>query len=91
MPTAIITTEDLKEFKRELLEEIETLLEGQGKHSPKKWLKSTEVMKLLKISPGTLQNLRVNGTLPFSKLGGIIFYDSNEIQKLMSENKVHRQ
>lgn len=91
MPTSIITTEDLKEFKLELLKEIKSLLERQANHSPKKWLKSTEVMKLLKISPGTLQNLRMNGTLPYTKLGGIILYDSDKIQKLLSENQVHHQ
>jgi len=42
-------------------------------------------MALLKISPGTLQNLRINGTIPYTKVGGIIFYESDEIQKVMFE------
>ena len=89
MPTSIITTEDLKEFKTELLQEIRTLLIEHKNQSPKKWLKSTEVLKLLKISPGTLQNLKFNGTLPYTKLGGIIYFDADEIQKLMTQKKIH--
>ncbi|HYQ58567.1 MAG TPA: hypothetical protein VEP89_14600 [Draconibacterium sp.] len=29
-----------------------------------------------------------NGTLSFTKIGGVIFYDIEEIQKMMVENKV---
>lgn len=91
MPTSIITTEDLREFKMELLEEIKKLLSNQTGSGTKKWLKSTEVMELLKISPGTLQNFRINGTLPFTKIGGIIYYDSEEINRLLMTNKVHHR
>lgn len=91
MPATIVTTEDLMELKIELLEEIKKLLSNQSGSSTKKWLKSTEVMKLLKISPGTLQNFRINGTLPYTKIGGIIYYDSEEINKLMMTNIVHNK
>lgn len=91
MPTAIITTDDLREFKIELLEEIKKLLEQTTSIRTKKYLKSAEIMKLLNISPGTLQTLRINGTLPYSKIGGIIFYDSDEIDKVMKENSFHNK
>ena len=50
---------------------------------PRAWLKSYEVRKLLGISAGTLQNLRVNGTLPYTKIGGLMYYRFEDIQKLM--------
>ncbi|PIB29663.1 hypothetical protein BFP77_05835 [Maribacter sp. 4U21] len=56
MGATIITTEDLREFKMELLDDIKQLLSNQSGHSSKKWLKSPEVRELLGISPGTLQN-----------------------------------
>lgn len=87
MPTSIITTDDLREFKMELLEEIKELFNAKGSNS-KKWLKSTDVMKMLKISPGTLQNLRSNGTIPYTKIGGLIYYDAGEIERVMEENRV---
>ncbi|ADF54404.1 putative DNA-binding protein [Zunongwangia profunda SM-A87] len=88
MPTSIITTDDLREFKMELLDDIKNLLAKQSSGKIKKYLKSSEVMDLLQISPGTLQNLRINGTLPYTKVGGIIYYDVEEIQKVMEENRV---
>ena len=88
MPTSIITTDDLQDFKMELLEDIKQLLKQQKSGKIKKYLKSAEVMDYLQISPGTLQNLRINGTLPYTKIGGIIYYDAAEIQKVMEENRV---
>ena len=88
MPTSIITTDDLRDFKIELLAEIKKILIKQSGSGLKKYLKSSEVLDLLKISAGTLQNLRVNGTIPYTKMGSIIFYEADEIQKVMTANRV---
>ena len=87
MATEIVTIEDLQNMKDELIEEFKKLLKGHSGQPTKKWLKSWEVRKLLGISPGTLQNLRVNGTLPYTKIGGIIFYDHNDIQTMFQQNQ----
>ena len=86
MAATIITTDDLEQFKIELLDEIKTILSGSPMEE-KKWLRSSEIRKLLKISPGTLQNLRVNGTLPFTKIGGVIYYAYDDITKILEGNK----
>lgn len=85
MNVDLITKEDLEKFKQELLEEIRhfQLYPRKRGEEPKKWLKSYEVRNLLGISAGTLQNLRLNGTLPFSKIGGLLYYSYEDIQKLM--------
>jgi predicted DNA-binding transcriptional regulator AlpA len=88
MAATIITTEDLMDFKIELISEFKKLLEEQTGGTTKKWLRSPEVRKLLGISPGTLQNLRINGTLPFTKIGGVIYYDSQDINEMLSNNRV---
>lgn len=91
MSATIITTEDLLEFKMELLEDIKHLLQNQTGQPVKKWLKSPEVRELLGISPGTLQNLRINGTLPYTKVGGVLYYDYKEIMKVLEQNRVHNK
>jgi hypothetical protein len=90
MAANIITQEDLQAFKEELLEEIKNLLSHARPAPTRKWLKSHEVRRLLTISPGTLQNLRVNGTLPFTKIGGVIFYNYEDIQKMLQYHKNNR-
>lgn len=86
MPAQIITTDDLREFKVELLDDIKKLLKIKGEMMNKRYLKSPDLMKILKVSSGTLQTMRINGTLPYTKIGGIIFYDPDEISKVMIEN-----
>jgi len=86
MSISIITKEDLQQFKTELLEGIEKLIK-QKTTEQKLWLRTSEVKSLLNISSGTLQNLRINGTLSCSKIGGTLYYNYNDIQKLLMEQK----
>ncbi|MFV8374722.1 helix-turn-helix domain-containing protein [Flavobacterium sp. LB1P71] len=87
MAIEILTKADLYEFRKSLLEDIREILKEKNEQT-KKWLKSTEVRKLLNISPGTLQNLRINGILSYTKIGGIIYYANQDINKLLENNKV---
>ena len=85
MNVELITREDLREFKNELLIELKQIMQpGQGQS--KKWLKSSEVRKMLNISPGTLQNLRINGTLRFTRIGSIMYYKLEDINKIFEGN-----
>ena len=90
MAAQIITTEDLYIFKQELLEELKELIIKLPTQQ-KKWLKSPEVRKMLGISPGTLQNLRVNGTLPYTKIGGVVYYAYEDIQKVLEKNQRNKK
>ena len=85
MSVNILTKEDLIQFKQELLTELKDVFH-QGPAPIKKWLKSDEVKDLLKVSASTLQTLRINGTLTYTKLGGIIYYDYEHIENVMKEN-----
>lgn len=82
----IASKQDLESIKNEIIAEIKKVC-NTGESPSKKWLRSSEVRKLLNISPGTLQSLRINGTLNFSKLGGTIFYDYENVIKVLDDNK----
>lgn len=82
MQVELITREDLRAFREELLAEIRQLVKSEHPQH-RQWLKSSEVRKLLNISPGTLQNLRINGTLRYTKIGGMMYYRLEDIQKLL--------
>jgi hypothetical protein len=85
MHIEVLTREDMKIFKTELLEEIRRIIQPQVEH--KEWLKSADVMKIFNCSPGTLQNLRINGSLPFTKMGGTIYYAYSDVIKVLNGNK----
>ncbi len=74
-------------FKQELLSEIRCLLDEQRPKETPKWLRSYQVKEMLNISSGTLQTLRINGTLPFTKMGGSLFYNYADIKKVLDKAK----
>lgn len=82
----IVTVQHLEDFGERLLEEIKKMLPTVEPKREKVWLKSSEVCKLLKVSPTTLFNLRENGTLPCTKISGVFYYDRDEIEKMLSDN-----
>jgi len=85
MEVQIITKEDLEQFGEKLLQDIKGLL-GKRPEEPKKYLKSYQVKNMLKISGGTLQTLRSNGTIKFTRIGHIIYYNYDDIMKLFDIN-----
>src|SRR5690554_1878695 len=50
------------------------------------WVDNQDVMQMLHISPRTLQTLRSNGTIPFSKIRGKFYYKVSDIEKLLQAN-----
>ena len=83
MDSKFVKVEDLQQLKMELLREIKKILVNTPAPLPKPWLKSHEVQRILKISPGTLQHLRDSGQLKFSKVGGIVFYEMKDIEEMV--------
>ena len=86
MVVNIITKEDLQEFKDELLKEIKNLFNVKISEQ-KLWLRSSEVRELLNISSGTLQNLRNEGSITYTRIGGTLYYNYKDIEKMLNGNK----
>ena len=82
----LITKADLLQTEAKLLAAFSEVMNRSG-NMPKRWLKSNEVMKMLGLSSSGLQNLRINATLPYTRLGGVIYYEYDEIVKILEKNK----
>jgi hypothetical protein len=50
------------------------------------WIDNQDVILALHISPRTLQTMRSNGILPFSRIGKKIYYRRQDIIKILSDN-----
>jgi predicted transcriptional regulator len=77
----IATKEDLIEFKNEILQAIKGF-QKKDELEKGKWIKSKEVMEILKCSPGTLQNLKP--VLKHAKLNGTLYFDKDSINEYMN-------
>ena len=89
MPAEILTTDDLREFKLEILSEIKKLFSDQSMQKPveRRFLRSTDLQELLDLSPASLQNLRNSRILPYTKIGGTFYYDWEDIVQIMNKFK----
>jgi hypothetical protein len=82
----IATKEDLIQLEQRLSEQISQLKEASN--PPLKWMRSAQVRKLLSISPGTLQNLRIKGLLPYTRIGTILYYKLEDVVNALTKNIV---
>jgi len=85
MSVEIITKEDLELFKIDLFKELKQLLPATNGEI-KRWLKNSEVRKMLSISSGKLQMLRVNNILPYTKIGSTMYYKFEDIVNMLEGN-----
>ncbi|CAM3777025.1 helix-turn-helix domain-containing protein [Flavobacterium gelidilacus] len=83
----LITVDDLNHFRMQLLEDIKQIMQGASNQIIKnrQWLKAGEVRKLLNISPGTLNTLRINGKIKNTKIGKNVYYNYDDINKLLNQ------
>lgn len=83
-----VTKEDLERFGASLIGTIRKLLDGSkagDKEAPVDWLKSRMVRKMLDISAGTLQNLRVTGKIRYKKVLGSYYYNKEDLMHLFKD------
>ena len=64
-------------------EEIDTLVERSFLED---WIDAQDVMSRLHISPRTLQTLRSNGILPFSRIGNKLYYRRSDISRILNNH-----
>lgn len=52
------------------------------------WVNKDQVMAILKISSRTLETLKSKGILPYTKIQGIFYFRTADIENLLKENYV---
>lgn len=87
----IVTKDELnslaKQLKEEIIQEVFLRIRDFGPKEPEtNKIKSGEVLKLLQISHGTLQSMRNSGEIKFTKVRGTIYYDRQEVLKIIGSS-----
>ena len=85
MSVHVLTIDDLQVFKVELLSNLREMLSCSLEPN-NELLKNKDVRAMLGISAATLQTLRINGTLPYSKIGGTLYYKRSDVLQVFNDN-----
>lgn len=85
----IATKEDLRQFGLLLLDNMQTMIQnikkGETESLKPEWLKSKQVRKMLDISAGSVQNLRMTQKVRFKKVLGSYYYNRDDLNKLFTD------
>jgi len=79
----------LKAMRTELQAIIKTLAILANRNTPAKigeWLRQDQVLKIMGISTRTFSRLTSSGRLPTSKIGGLIYIRTDDVDLLLNEN-----
>ena len=87
----LVTAADLEDFKQDMISVISQLLAFAKGPPAKRWVKAAEARRLIGVSPGKLQVIRDSGLLAFTRIGGNIYYDQEDLYKLFEQNKIERR
>lgn len=66
-----------------LMQRVESLCREHGGKETSEWMDNHEVCRRLRISPRTLQTLRDNGTLAFTKIGNRTYYRPDDVERVV--------
>jgi len=86
----IVTTEDLKHFRLQLLSDLKEFMaqiKNETTKIPIEGYRTNQVRKMLHCSNGKLQSLRIAGKLRCKKVGGALYYVAEDIQKLLTKDQ----
>lgn len=84
MVSAIKT--DIEALRGDLL----SLTKTHSQKLAEEWLDSQQVLFLLNISPRKLKTLRDNGMMPFSRIGGKVFFRTSDVEHLLEQGYARR-
>ncbi len=77
----------LQDMEARILNRINEL-QSNKMGTPKRWVKGKEIRELMGgMSNNTLVKLRNEGTIPFRKLGGIYYYNVEDVKQTLSTIK----
>jgi len=71
-------------------QELQEYVKQTANPMVEKWIDNADACRILKVSFRSLQNYRDNGVLPFSTIGGKIYYKASDIEAVLNHNYIRR-
>lgn len=83
----LVTKQDLTFLEERIVTKLSSVLQKDSKPQ-KNLIRTKELKQMTGLSDSGLQNLRVNGVLPYYKVQGALFYDLEEVMAVFEKHKV---
>ncbi|GAB2960611.1 hypothetical protein GCM10027048_30530 [Hymenobacter coalescens] len=83
MQVIVLQSEAYDQLQQNTFAYVRKLMEQERKKSVIEWLDNNEAAGLLKVTKRTLQNWRDEGLIGFSQVHGKIYYNREEIDRML--------
>lgn len=80
-----ITHRDLERLKNEILIALEQKINAIESRKENRWLRTNDMIKEYGFSISSLTAKRKEGSIPYSKFEGVLFYDRKRIDQLLED------
>jgi hypothetical protein len=87
MPVEIVTKDDLENFRVRMMRDIRIILEEHSRiflERPEGY-RTIDVRKILRCSSNKLISLRITRKLRTKKIGGSLYYNKEDVKRLLDE------
>ena len=85
------TFEEIAAKLDRFVQRVESLCCEHGGKETSEWMDNHEGCRRLRISPRTLQTLRDNGTLAFTKIGNRTYYRPDDVKRVVGNVEEKRK
>lgn len=77
---------DIKSDLQGIIKSLAKITKTRTQLMEDEWSRKETVLKVLKISPRTFNRLCSKGLLPYSKVNGLTFVKTSDVEKLLNEH-----
>ena len=84
MKALLFLSQEIKDLKALVVQVQKTRTQKFNEN----WIDAQDVMLSLHISRRTLQSLRDNGVLPYSRINGKLYYKLSDVESLLESNYI---
>ena len=70
---------------------MDAICHRHGEKKMSEWMDNQDVCQMLNISPRTLQTLRDNGTLAYTKIGNRTYYLPEDVERIVTKVEYRRK
>lgn len=85
------TFEEIAAKLNRFVQRVESLCREHGGKETGEWMNNHEIYRRLRISPRTLQTLRDNGTLAFTKIRNRTYYRPDDVEHVIGNVEEKRK
>jgi hypothetical protein len=86
MPVELVTKDDLKILRAEIVGDVRVLIEQYLKVQGEdlRGYRTREMREIFRCSAGKLKSLRASGKIRTKRIGGTVYYNKEDVKKLLT-------